>query len=140
MMAELPLPVPSPDNQPFWDALNEGELRIQRCTGCGTLRHPPRPMCAHCRSFDTEWVVVSGRGTVFSYTVTHQPIHPALVDRVPFATVLVELEEGPRLTTNLVDVPPEEIAIGMPVEVVFQRASDEITLPLFRRAAGAAAR
>lgn len=137
MMAELPLPVPSPDNQQFWDALTEGELRIQRCAACNTLRHPPRPMCPQCRSFDVEWVRMSGRGTVFSYIVTHQPIHPALVDRVPFATVIVELEEGPRLTTNLVDVSPAEITIGMPVEVVFQRASDEITLPLFRRSAGA---
>lgn len=137
MMADLPLPVPSPDNQPFWDALSEGELRIQRCTACGTLRHPPRPMCAHCRSFEAEWVRMSGHGTVFSYIVTHQPIHPALVDRVPFATVIVELEEGPRLTTNLVDVSPAEITIGMPVEVVFQSVSDAITLPLFRRATGA---
>jgi len=133
MMPDLPLPVPSADNQPFWDALNGGELRIQRCADCGTLRHPPRPMCAHCQSFDVEWARMSGRGTVFSYIVTHQPIHPALADRVPFATVIVELEEGPRLTTNLVDVAPDEITIGMPVEVVFQRANDEITLPLFRR-------
>lgn len=133
-MAALPLPVPAEDNQPFWDALNAGELRIQRCTDCGTLRYPPRPMCSSCQSFDVEWARMSGRGTVYSYTVTHQPIHPALVDRVPFATVLVDLEEGPRLTSNLVDVAPGEISIGMPVVLAPTRVSDAITLPLFRRA------
>ena len=139
-MPELPLPVPSEDNQTFWDYLNQGELRIERCAACGTMRHPPRPMCAECQSYEVEWVRVSGRGSVYSYIVTHQPIHPALVDKVPFATVIVELEEGPRLTTNLVDVAPAEIAIGMPVEVVFQRMNDQITLPLFRRAAAAVRR
>jgi uncharacterized OB-fold protein len=134
MMAELPLPVPSEDNQPFWDYLNQGELRIQRCTNCGLLRHTPRPMCPRCHAFEHDWAPMSGRGSVYSYNVTRQPIHPALVDRVPFATVLVELEEGPRLTSNLVDVAPDAIEIGMPVELVFQRASDEITLPLFKRA------
>lgn len=134
-MAELPLPVASEDNQAFWDYLNQGELRIQRCASCGLLRHIPRPMCPRCRSFEHDWAPMSGRGTVYSYIVTHQPIHPALVDRVPFATVLVELEEGPRLTSNLVDMPPDAIEIGMSVEVVFERASEEITLPLFRRRA-----
>ena len=131
-MVDLPLPVPSEDNQPFWDALNAGELRIERCARCGSLRHPPRPMCPHCHSFDAEWVRMSGRGTVYSYVVTHQPIHPAFAERVPFATVQVELEEGPRLTSNLVDVPPGEITIGMPVEFAPTRATDAITLPLFR--------
>jgi uncharacterized OB-fold protein len=139
-MPELPLPVPSEDNQTFWDYLNQGELRIVRCAACGTMRHPPRPMCAECQSYEVEWVRVSGRGSVYSYIITHQPIHPALVDKVPFATVIVELEEGPRLTTNLVDVAPAEITIGMPVEVVFQHMNDQITLPLFRRAATTARR
>jgi hypothetical protein len=132
-MAELPRPQPDDDARPFWDYVRARELRIQRCTACGTLRHPPRPMCARCRSMEVEWAPVSGRGTVFSYIVTHQPVHPALVDRVPFATVLVELEEGPRITSNLVGVPPGEIVIGMAVEVVFERLDDEVTLPLFRR-------
>jgi uncharacterized OB-fold protein len=133
-MADLPRPQPDDDARPFWDYTRTGELRVQRCAACGALRHPPRPMCARCHSLDVEWAPVSGRGTVFSYVVTHQPVHPALADRVPFATVLVELEEGPRLTSNLVDVPPGEITIGMPVEVVFERLDDEVTLPLFRRA------
>ena len=133
-MADLPTPVPEPENQPFWDALNEGELRVQRCVACGTLRHPPRPMCAECQSLEVEWVPLSGAGAVYSYIVSHQAIHPALVDKVPFATVTVELDEGPRMVSNLVDVPPDEISIGLRVELSPQRLDDAITLPLFKRA------
>ena len=129
----LPLPQPDPGAEPFWDGLREGELRLQQCATCGRLGHPPRAMCAECGSFEFEWVAVSGRGTVYTFAVTQQPIHPALVDHTPVATVVIELEEGPRLTSNLVDVPPDEIAIGLPVEVVFERITDEVTLPLFRR-------
>ena len=128
----LPLPQPESNAQPFWDALREGELRLQRCAGCGLLGHPPRAMCPECGSFEFEWVPVSGRGTVYTFAVTQQPIHPALVDHTPFATIVVELEEGQRLTSNLVDVPPDEIEIGLPVEIVFERVTDEVTLPLFR--------
>ncbi len=130
----LPLPQPDPDAQPFWDYARQGELRIQSCGDCGGLRHPPRAMCSRCGSFEVEWAAVSGRGTVYSYIVSHQAVHPALADQVPFATVLVELEEGPRLTSNLLDVEHDEIEIGMAVEVAFHPLTDEVTLPLFRRA------
>ncbi len=129
----LPLPRPEPDAQPFWDALRAGELRLQRCTACGLLAHLPRAMCHECGSFEFDWQPVSGRGTVYTFAITQQPIHPALVDHTPFATVVIELEEGPRMTSNLVDVPPDEITIGLAVEVVFERVTDEVTLPLFRR-------
>ena len=132
--AELPLPEPSEEAIPFFEALKEGELRVPRCAKCARLSYPPRAMCPDCQSFEFEWARVSGRGTVYSYVVTHQAIHPALVDHTPFATVEVELEEGPRITSNLVDVPPDAIEIGMAVEVVFEKISDEVTLPLFRRA------
>ncbi len=130
----LPLPQPDPDARPFWDYARQGELRIQSCGDCGGLRHPPRAMCSQCGSFEVEWTAVSGRGTVYSYTVSHQAVHPALADQVPFATVLIELEEGPRLTSNLLDVEHDEIEIGMAVEVAFHPLTDEVTLPLFRRA------
>lgn len=133
-MAELPRPVPEPENQPFWDALAEGELRVQRCSSCGTMRHPPRSMCSNCHSFDVEWITLSGVGSVYSYIVSHQAIHPALADRVPFATVIVELDEGPRMVSNLVDVAPEEISIGLRVRLKPQRLDDEIAIPLFERA------
>ncbi len=130
----LPLPQPTEEAVPFFEALKEGELRLPKCARCARLSFPPRAMCPDCQSFDFEWARVSGRGTIYSYVVTHQPIHPALVDHTPFATVEVELEEGPRITSNLVDVPPDAIEIGMAVEVVFEVIDDEVTLPLFRRA------
>ena len=133
-VGELLLPVPEPDNHPFWDALLSEELRIQRCTACGELRHPPQPMCPRCNDFEHEWALMSGRGSVFSYVVSHQAVHPSLRERTPFVTVLVELDEGPRMVSNLVDVSPDEVEIGMAVEVVFHRLDAEIVLPLFRRA------
>ncbi len=132
-MAALPLPVPDKATAAFWQYCREDELRLQRCAQCAVFRHPPRPMCRHCGSMEYEWAAVSGRGTVYSYAVTHQAIHPALVDHVPHAVVLVELEEGVRITSNVVDCPPDEIEIGMPVTVTFEQISEEITLPKFRR-------
>ncbi len=129
----LPLPQPSEEAVPFWEALRAGELRLQKCAQCGEVSHPPRTMCAACRSFDFEWIAASGRGQVYSYIVTRQPIHPALVDYTPFATVQIELDEGPIMTSNIIDVPPDEIEIGLPVQVVFQRIDDDVTLPYFRR-------
>jgi uncharacterized OB-fold protein len=131
-MPSLPLPQPDEHTQPFWDYCRRAELRAQRCTACGRLRHPPRALCSDCGSPDCEWLPLSGRGSIYSYIVTYQPVHPALQGLTPFNTVLIELEEGIRLTSNLVDCPPETIAIGLPVEVVFERVSDEITLPKFR--------
>jgi uncharacterized OB-fold protein len=131
-VSELPLPVPNADTEPFWDACRAGELRLQRCADCAEWRYPPQPACGACGSLAAAWVPVSGRGTVFSYAVTHQPIHPALSGRTPFASVVVELDEGPLLTSNLVDVDPDDIVIGMPVDVVFEQAGDMV-LPKFRK-------
>lgn len=130
----FPLPVPSEDSAPFWEFLQQGELRLQRCLDCSTLAHPPRLMCARCGSFERDWAPVSGRGTVYSYVVTRQAVHPSFEGHTPYATVIVELAEGPHLTSNLVDVAVDDIEIGMPVEIILVAVSDEVTLPLFRRA------
>ncbi|MEI7926091.1 MAG: Zn-ribbon domain-containing OB-fold protein [Chloroflexota bacterium] len=130
---DFPLPVPNEDGAPFWEHLRAGELRIQHCTSCGRLQHPPRVLCPGCGSPDRDWAPMSGRGTVYSFVVTHQAIHPSFEGHLPYVTALVELEEGPRLATNLIDIPPGEVEIGMPVEVELVPVSDEITLPLFRR-------
>lgn len=130
----FPTPVPTEDNQPFWDALRDGRLVVQDCSDCGGLVHPPRPMCPQCGSFAHGWREMSGRGEVYSYVVTHQAIHPSFEGHTPYVTATVQLEEGPLLTTNLVDVGPDEVAIGMPVVIEFAAISDEVTLPLFRRA------
>lgn len=129
----LPLPQPSAEAQPFFDALRERRLVVQRCASCGVLAHPPRALCPACHDAAFEWVAVSGRGEVYSYVVTHQAVHPAFADHTPLATVEVALAEGPRMVSNLVDVPPEQVAIGLPVEVVFKEVAPEVVLPLFRR-------
>lgn len=132
-MADMPLPVPDEDTQPFWDYCNAGELRVQRCTSCGTLRYPVRPLCAACASFDYEWQPLIGKGTVYSYTVTHQVLHPALEGKTPHLALLVQLDEGIVMTSNLIDATDITVEIGQPVEVVFERVSDEFTLPKFRK-------
>ncbi|MBI4295111.1 MAG: OB-fold domain-containing protein [Chloroflexi bacterium] len=109
-------------------------MLVQRCRSCGTFRHPPRPGCFKCSSLDKEWVRASGRGTVYSYTIVPFSIHPATDDKVPYNVVLVELADagGVRLVSSLVDCHSEAIYIGMPVELVWDDISQEITLPRFR--------
>ena len=130
---DLPIPQPAEEAEPFFAALRDGRLQVQRCTSCGALAHPPRAMCRGCQGVDFDWQTMSGQGEVYSYVVTHQAVHPALNGYTPMATVEVALAEGPHLTTNLVDVPPDEIEIGMPVEVVFEDVGDGVVLALFRR-------
>ena len=120
----------SQDTQFFWNGVRSGELLIQRCSSCGELRHPPRPMCPSCRSMDWDTVPASGRGEVYSYVVYHHPLVPPF--EAPYVVALIELEEGVRMISNVVGVDPHEVAIGMPVEVTFEAVDDELTLPLFR--------
>ena len=127
-----PLPQISPAMVPFFAAARRHQLVAQRCNGCGAFRFPARELCAHCLSRDASWVPVSGRGTVFSVVVMHQAYHPGFAAEVPYAVVVVELDEGPRLISNVVGVEPHAITIGMPVEVVFENVSPEVTLPKFR--------
>jgi len=134
MTGEYSKPLPGVDdvNRPYWEAAKRHELVIQKCRHCGHHRYPPGTNCPECLSDDPEWVKVSGRGTVFTWTVFHKVYHPAFIGDAPYAVVAVELEEGPRITSNLVDCPLEDIRIGMPVEVVFDDVTGEITLPKFR--------
>ena len=128
-----PLPRITPDNRPFWEAARRHELRLQRCDACGRFRYPPGPMCPDCLSERFEWRRVSGRGMISSWVVFHKVYFPAFAGDAPYAVVQVELEEGPRLVSNLVGSPREEISIGMPVEVVFDDVTPELSLPRFRR-------
>ena len=125
-----PRPARSHDNAFFWEGALRRELLIQRCTGCGKLRHPPGPMCPHCHSLAWDAQRASGRGHVFSFVVAHHPPVPPF--EYPNAIVLVELEEGTRLVSNLVGVGPDQIRIGMPVQVEFTQVDSELVLPLFR--------
>lgn len=124
------LPPPPLDAAFFWEGVQQDELRIQRCTSCQRLRHPPRPMCPYCRSIDSDYVVAGGRGEVYSFVVHHRPEVPGREH--PFAVVLVQLEEGTRLVGNVIDCDPSEVKVGMPVQVTFAPNSTGRKLPQWR--------
>ena len=129
-----PIPTVTPELRPFFEAAKRRELVVQRCDDCGTHRFPAREICSNCLSRAVRWVPVSGRGEVFSYNVMHQVYHPGFAAEVPYAVVVVKLEEGAKLTSNLVGISPHDIRIGMPVRVVFEDVSDDVTLPKFAAA------
>lgn len=131
-----PLPQPTDDDAGWWDACRRHELTVQRCAQCGAFRHPPRPVCDRCRSFEFTWHPVSGRGQIYSYTTAYHAVHPALRDRVPYTVVVVELADagGARIVSNLVDDTDGPPQIGEAVEVAWDDVAEDISLPLFRRA------
>jgi uncharacterized protein len=128
-------PAPTPETAHFWEGTRAGELRLQRCTECGKAYFPPRPFCPHCASRAVQVFRASGKGRLFSYVLHHRPA-PGFTP--PYAIAVVELAEGPRLMTNIVGCPqtPEALQLDMPLEAVFEKMDDEITLPLFRPARG----
>ncbi|MDN3356951.1 OB-fold domain-containing protein [Actinomadura sp. DC4] len=125
-------PAVGPDSAFFWDGVQAGELRIQRCAECGELRHPPGPMCPRCHATKRDHVTAAGRGVVHSYVVHHHPPVPGLTP--PYVVALVELEEGVRMVGGLLGCEPGDAYVGMPVELEFQRMDDELTLPQWRPA------
>jgi uncharacterized OB-fold protein/acyl dehydratase len=127
-----PRPALTQDNSFFFEGAKQHRLLIQRCTNCGTLRHPPRPACAHCRSFEWEAATASGRGTIYSFVVNHYPQVPAF--DYPLVVALVELEEGTRLVANVSGITPGDMAIGLPVVADFVAFDEDLTLPVFRPA------
>jgi uncharacterized OB-fold protein len=130
----LPLPHAAGRAAEFYEFCKRHELRFQRCTGCGAWRHVPRDMCAKCGSFEWEWARSSGKGKLFSWTTAIQPMMPQFKDLVPYSPAIVELEEGVRIVSWLTDVKPDELTLGMPLEVTFDDVTPNVTLPKFRRA------
>lgn len=128
----FPIPSPTPLSQPFWDATRRRELALQRCSDCGAFRWTPQVLCRECHSERYEWTAVSGRGSLYSYTMVHRP--PLPVFDAPYVVAVVALEEGPLMLTNLVDCPPDALRIDMPVEVAFRPLDETITLYPFRPA------
>ena len=130
----MPVPAVTDDTRPFWDACRRRELVIQRCTACGTFRHLPTPVCWKCRSFAHEWVAVSGRGSVYSYAVVHRAFLPELAAHVPYIVVVVALDDalGVRIVSNIVETAPDDVRVGLPVEVVFDDVGADTTVPRFR--------
>lgn len=127
-----PLPAISTLNGPYWDGLKQRELKMPSCNDCGKLWYPPAPFCPECWSRNFTWRQLSGRGTVNSWVVFHQAYFSSYKDDVPYNVAEVELEEGPRLLTNLVGIANEDIAMGMSVEIVYDDVTDEVTLAKFR--------
>jgi uncharacterized OB-fold protein len=127
-----PLPKPTALSLPFWQAARQQQIKVQRCNKCGHTQHPPRPLCGECWSDDLAWITCKGRGKVFSYTICRWPTIAAFKDDAPYVIAIVELVEGVRLTTNIVDCPMDSVAIDMEVEAVFEKATDEITLIKFK--------
>jgi uncharacterized protein len=127
-----PLPTPDPVTQPFWDSLKAHAIKLQHCAACDKFVYYPRAVCPSCLSTELVWMEVSGRGIIHAFTIPHR--HPNPEFRVPYVVVLVELQEGVRMLSNLVDVEPipEQVPIGAPVEIVYDDVNDAITLPRFR--------
>jgi len=138
--SKKPIPVPDEESQPFFDGARDGKLMILRCRVCshpmwGTSHSGSMPVttrCHSCFSNELEWVPASGKATLYSFAVMHQP-YPGFEDEVPYNIALVELEEGVRCISNVVDCDNDELEIGMPLEVTFEAWNDDVSLPMFRR-------
>lgn len=132
MTMDKPRPRISPDNAPFWDGCRRHELVLPFCQACDKPHLPPGPVCPFCFGDRLDWRKASGRGIVTTFTVVHQPWFPAFKAEIPYNVVQVELEEGPRLATNLVGAPNSALHVGLPVTVVFDDVAPDLTLPRFK--------
>ena len=129
-----PLPRPTPASAPFWEAAKRHELQIQRCGSCGMHVFYPRELCPECFASNLQWIKVSGKGTVYSFTIAQQATHHGFAEEIPYVIAIVELAEGPHLTTNITGCKPEEVRVGMPVVTAFDDVTPERTLVKFRPA------
>lgn len=130
MAGQLPIPVPDGDTRVFWEGVQKGELLIQECGDCHKSIFYPRSICPHCFSDEISWVKSEGVGHIYSFTIVHQAYGP-FADQTPFAAAIVELKEGVRMMTRIVNADLQEISIDAPVRVVFEKVDDELTLPYF---------
>jgi uncharacterized OB-fold protein len=133
------IPKADPLTQPYWDGVQQRELRIQHCRACGHRWHPPLHRCPQCHATEVAWVATSGRATLYSYTVVHHAAHVAVADRVPYLVALATLEEGPRVVCNILNCERGQVRIGMPLRLTFEEVDSGVWLPQFEPAAGATA-
>lgn len=124
-------PLPSPLTEPYWTGACNGLLLLQCCRVCRSLTHPPLPVCRHCQSEELEWTAASGRGVIYSFTVSHHAVHETLETRLPYVIALVDLAEGPRVVCNILHCAASEVAIGMRVRLVFEQVAPDFVLPQF---------
>ena len=129
-----PIPTPSEDSQPYWEAARNHELKLQQCGECNAFRFPPAEVCSECTSDAYDWKPVSGKGRVFSFVIYHRAYHPGFQDEIPYVVGVIELDEGARMLSNVIGCKPEEVRCDMPVEVSFEDITDEMSLPKFRPA------
>ncbi|MDA1296379.1 MAG: Zn-ribbon domain-containing OB-fold protein [Chloroflexi bacterium] len=129
-----PLPVAQPESDHYWEQAANGKLVLQRCSDCGEAQFYPRVMCIHCGSRSIEWIESSGRATLFTFAIVHVPPHPGFRGDVPYVTAIVELEEGVRMPSQVIGIEPDpdQLRIGMPLQVVFDQVTDDVALPKFR--------
>ncbi|MFQ5933394.1 MAG: Zn-ribbon domain-containing OB-fold protein [Dehalococcoidia bacterium] len=134
-MAEYnkPLPQPTPETKPYWDGLKEHKLMIQRCLDCQNAYFYPRPLCPRCFSRNVEWFQASGKGKLYSFVINHRPA-PGFEEDVPYVIAVIELDEGPRMLSNLIGIEPDpdKIKCDIPVRIEYEDVTDEVTLPKFR--------
>src|SRR3970040_929674 len=128
---EKPLPLPDAASQPFFDGAMAGKLMLMKCSMCGSVRLPSRQHCDECLSPDFAWIEASGKGTVRTFSMMHQRYHPQFAAEIPYNITTVELDEGPRLPTNLIGIANDQIRVGMRVKVDWERHSD-VAIPKFR--------
>ncbi len=134
MSARLIPPV-SPTTQPYWEGAARGQLMLQQCSACGQRPFPPHTHCEQCGSADLAWQAASGKGTIYTYTISYRAPHPVFRDQCPMVIAVVELDEGPRLITNIIECDPDHVAVGMAVEAAFEKIDDsDVVLPVFRPA------
>jgi uncharacterized protein len=133
---EMPVPAVNAETNGWWEAAGHHRLVVQRCASCGATRHPPGPVCPVCRSTDADWSELPGTGTVFTFTVVRQAFIPSLADRIPYVVVALDLDgaDGARIVSNLIDIDPSDVTIGMPVEVVWEDMGPALAVPRFRPA------
>ena len=127
-----PLPIITDDNRPYWEYCKQHELRMQQCNDCGYLRFPPGFLCPRCHSTNSRWVRLSGKGKIYSFVVFRTPYHPSYAGDIPYTVALIQLDEGPRMESNLTGINVEDIKVEMPVEVYFADVTDEVALPVFK--------
>lgn len=120
------------ETRPFWEACTRHELVLQHCLACGSYQHYPRPFCGECHGSELEWYECSGKGEVYTFSVTYRNLSPEFKERTPYILAYVELEEGVRVLTNILCCEPEDVYVGMPVEVMFEDVSEQISIPCFR--------
>jgi uncharacterized OB-fold protein len=125
------LPAADDDTRPFWDAARDGKLLIKRCADCGQAHFYPRPFCPRCWSDAVHWEEACGRAVLYTWSVVHHNDLPPFPERLPYVAAVVDLDEGPRMQTNVVDCDPGTLSVGMPLQVEYRALTDDVTIPVF---------